>query len=182
MNDRRYCGAERRTACEGLDSLSAPFFILPRQRAVSAKPTRRERICPHSWSSHGIRTAVWTVRQEKRPGSPAGFRLPSRHGQSMASAFGSSRFHSPDSQPGESQDTRLDNSHGCCRDSRARRPVSAVVELFRQGALPPYGIVLTSKNKRDRNKAMTGKARIFRVSTTFTGLFPEKSAGNGFPC
>ena len=46
----------------------------------------------------------------------------------------------------------------------------------------PYGIVLTSKNKRDRNKAMTGKARIFRVSTTFTGLFPEKSAGNGFPC
>ena len=45
----------------------------------------------------------------------------------------------------------------------------------------PYGIVLTLKNKRDRNKAMTGKARIFRVSTTFTGLFPEKSAGNGFP-
>ncbi|MBR3570843.1 MAG: hypothetical protein IKN96_08645, partial [Oscillibacter sp.] len=38
------------------------------------------------------------------------------------------------------------------------------------------------KNKRDRNKTMTGKARIFRVSTAFTGLFPEKSAGNVFPC
>ena len=46
----------------------------------------------------------------------------------------------------------------------------------------PYGIVLTLKNKRDRNKTMTGKARIFRVSTAFIGLFPEKSAGNVFPC
>ena len=71
----------------GLDSLSEPFFILPRLRAVFAKPTRREKICPHSWSSYGIRTAVWTVRQEKRPGNPAGFRLPPRHGQSMASAL-----------------------------------------------------------------------------------------------
>ena len=44
----------------------------------------------------------------------------------------------------------------------------------------PYGIVLTSKNKRDRNKAMTGKARIFRVCGVFNGLFPEKSAGNVF--
>ena len=44
----------------------------------------------------------------------------------------------------------------------------------------PYGIVLTSKNKRDRNKAMTGNARIFRVFGVFIGLFPEKSAGNGY--
>ena len=70
---------------KGLDSLSAPFFILPRQRAVSAKPTRRERQIV--WISHGIPTAVWTVRQEKRPGNPAGFRLPLRHGQSMAPAL-----------------------------------------------------------------------------------------------
>ena len=46
----------------------------------------------------------------------------------------------------------------------------------------PYGIVLTLNNKRDRNKAMTGKARIFKVSTAFIGLFPEKSAGNGVLC
>ena len=45
----------------------------------------------------------------------------------------------------------------------------------------PYGIVLTLKNKRDRNKVMTGKAHIFSVFGVFTGLFPEKSAGNEFP-
>ena len=38
----------------------------------------------------------------------------------------------------------------------------------------PYGIVLTSKNKRDRNKAMTGKARIFRVSEAFSGQLLRK--------
>ncbi|MBR0281679.1 MAG: hypothetical protein IJQ81_08820 [Oscillibacter sp.] len=38
----------------------------------------------------------------------------------------------------------------------------------------PYGIVLTSKNKRDRNMAMTEKARIFRVFSVLNGLFPEK--------
>ena len=46
----------------------------------------------------------------------------------------------------------------------------------------PYSIVLTSKNKRDRNKTVTGKARIFRVFGVCNALFPEKSAGNGFPC
>ena len=146
MNDSRYCGAERRTACEGLDSLSAPFFILPRQRAVSAKPTRREQ--PIVWISHGIPTAVWTVRQEKRPGSPAGFRLPFRHGQSMTPTFGSFAFPFPDSQPGESQDTRLDDSHGCRRDSRVQRPVSAVVEIFRQGAVPIRHRTDLEKQKR----------------------------------
>ena len=148
LNDRRYCGAERRTACEGLDSLFAPFFILPRQCAVSAKPMRRERICPHSRSSHGIRTAVWTVRQEKRLGNPAGFRLPLRHGQSMAPTFGSYAFPSPDSQPGESQDTRLDDSHGCCRSNRVQQPVSAVVEFFRQGAVPIRHRTDLEKQKR----------------------------------
>ena len=38
----------------------------------------------------------------------------------------------------------------------------------------PYGIVLTSKNKRDRNMTMTQKARIFRVSEVFSGQLPRK--------
>ena len=46
----------------------------------------------------------------------------------------------------------------------------------------PYGIVLTPKNKRDRNKAMTGKAHIFRVCGVFNGLSSEKCAGNGYFC
>ena len=79
----------------------------------------------------------------------------------------------PDSQPGESQDTRLDNSHGCCRDSRVQRPVSAVIKLFRQGAVPIRHRT-DLENKRDRNKAMTGKARIFRVSEVFSGQLPRK--------
>ena len=53
-----------------------------------------------------------------------------------------------DSQPGESQDTRLDDSHGCCRDSRVQRPVSAVVELFRQGAVPIRHRTDLEKQKR----------------------------------
>ena len=147
LNDRRYCGAERRTACEGLDSLSAPLFILPRQRAVSAKPTRRERICPHSWSSHGIRTAVWTVRQEKRPGNPAGFRLPPHHGQSMTPV---------------SREFCIPSFLILSRENRRTRAWTTAMDVVRvaefSGLCPPsssffdreqspYGIVLTSKTK-----------------------------------
>ena len=38
----------------------------------------------------------------------------------------------------------------------------------------PYGIVLTPKNKRDRNKTVTGKAHVFRVSEVFSGQLPRK--------
>ena len=134
-----------------------------------------------TWNSHGIRTAVWTLRQEKRPGNPAGFRLPSRHGQSMTPTFGSSRspslILSRENRRTRVLTTAMDvvgtaESGGLCPPS----------SRFFDREQSPYGIVLTSKNKRDRNKTMTGKARIFRVFAAFTGLFPEKSAGNGFPC
>ena len=46
----------------------------------------------------------------------------------------------------------------------------------------PYGIVLTSKNKRDRNKTLTGKAHVFRVCGVSNGLFSGKRAGNGAFC
>jgi len=38
----------------------------------------------------------------------------------------------------------------------------------------PYGIVLTPKNKRDRNKTVTGKAHVFRVCGVFNGLSSGK--------
>ena len=79
----------------------------------------------------------------------AGFRLPPRHGQSMTSVsreFAHSSF--PDSQPGESRDTRFGNSHGCGRGSRVQRPVSAVVETFRQGAVPIRHRTDLEKQKR----------------------------------
>ena len=38
----------------------------------------------------------------------------------------------------------------------------------------PYGIVLTPKNKRDRNKTVTGKAHVFKGSGIFKSLFSGK--------
>ena len=45
---------------------------------------------------------------------------------------------------------------------------------FFDRAKSPYGIVLTPKNKRDRNKTVTGKAHVFRVSEVFSGQLPRK--------
>ena len=114
------------------------------------------------------RQAVWTLRQDKRQGNPAGFRLPPRHGQSMTPVSREFAFPFPDSQPGESQDTRLDNSHGCCPGSRVQRPVSAVVELFRQGEVPIRHRTDLEKQKRqeqDRNwesPCFQGLRRLYR--------------------
>ena len=158
---------------KGLDSLFAPFSILPRQRAVSAKPTRREQQIV--WISHGIPTAVWTVRHENVQETLAGFRLPLRHGQSMASALREfAHFPFPDSQPGESKDTRFGNSHGCCRSNRVQRFCVRRRRAFFDREQSPYGIVLTLENKRDRNKTITGKAHVFRLSGVFNGLFSWK--------
>ena len=168
------CGAKRRTACKGLGESFRAVFILPRQRAVSVKPTRRERICPHTWSSHGIHAAVWTLRQDKRQGNPAGFRLPLRHGQSMASALREFRIPLFLILSRENRRTRVLTTAmdvvGTAEFSGLCLPSSSFFDRVKS----PYGIVLTSKNKRDRNKAMTGKARIFRVCEVFSGQLPGK--------
>ena len=131
---------------------------------------------------HGICTAVWTVRQEKRPGNPAGFRLPLRHGQSMTPALREFASPFPLILSRENRRTRVLTTAmdvvGTAEFSGLCPPSSNFFDREQS----PYGIVLTSKNKRDRNKAMTGNARIFRVFGVFIGLFPEKSAGNGYFC
>ena len=132
---------------KGLDSLFAPFSILPRQRAVSAKPTRREQQIV--WISHGIPTAVWTVRQENVQETLAGFRLPLRHGQSMASALREFAHYPFLILSRENRRTRaLATAMDVVGVAEFSGFVSAVVELFRQGAVPIRHRTDLGKQKR----------------------------------
>ena len=95
------------------------------------------------------RQAVWTLRSEKRPGNSAGFCLPPRHGQSMTPTFGSSRITLSLILSRENRRTRaLATAMDVVGVAEFSGFVSAVVELFRQGAVPIRHRTDLGKQKR----------------------------------
>ena len=143
------------TAARKDEQPARAWTVFPRRFSFS----RDNAPCPpNQCGGRGYALVLGLAMESRQPFGRYGRKTSRKLWQVSASRFvmvrawrrhcGSFAFPFPDSQPGESQDTHLDDSHGCCRDSRVQRPVSAVVELFRQGAVPIRHRTDLEKQKR----------------------------------